>query len=326
MNCRNSDVKNMNTVASIEIGTNSIRMLIAKKGTPENTLKPILRKRVITRLGEDFNKKETGIIKSEPMSRSISVLRDFFGIARQFDIPSPIVVATGVVREAHNRNNFIALIDKRLGHNVRIISGEEEAELTLRGVLSSLNHRGEPLVIFDLGGGSTEFIRTNNKEGKSISIKLGAVILTDNYLTADPPRDEEIYKVTKHIEDTFKARLGYIKGLCKGTFSIVGTGGIVINLASMIHGIGETGFNEKLNGLVIKKKDIELLFTKMKGMSEAERLNLKGLESGREDIVLAGTLMVMKIMDYFDKDEIISSYSDLLEGLLLHYMEGENNG
>jgi exopolyphosphatase/guanosine-5'-triphosphate,3'-diphosphate pyrophosphatase len=61
-------------------------------------------------------------------------------------------------------------------------------------------------------------------------------------------------------------------------------------------------------------------------MSEAERLNLKGLESGREDIVLAGTLMVMKIMDYFDKDEIISSYSDLLEGLLLHYMEGENNG
>lgn len=182
------------------------------------------------------------------------------------------------------------------------------------------------MVIFDLGGGSTEFIRTNNKEGKSKSINLGAVILTDNYLTADPPMDEEIYKVIKHIEDTFKAKLVYIKGLCKGTFSIIGTGGTVTNLASMIHGIVETEFNEKLNGLVIKKKDIKLLFTKMKGMSEAERLNLKGLESGREDIILAGTLIVMKIMDYFDKDEIITSYSDLLEGLLLHYMEGENNG
>ena len=316
----------MDTIASIEIGTNSIRMLIAEKGISENTLKPILRKRVITRLGKDFNKKEAGIIEPEPMSRSISVLRDFFGIASQFGIPFPIVVATGIVREAHNRNNFIASIDKKLGHTVKVITGEEESDLTRRGVLSSLNRRGEPLVIFDCGGGSTEFIWTNNNEVKSISIKLGAVILTDDYLITDPPNDKEIYRLIKYIDNKFKVELQYIKELCKGTFSLVGTGGTVINLAAMIHGVRETEFDEKLNGLVIKKKDIELLFTKMKGMSEAERLNLKGLESGREDIILAGTLIVMKIMDYFDKDEIITSYSDLLEGLLLHYMEGENNG
>jgi len=316
----------MDTIASIEIGTNSIRMLIAEKGISENTLKPILKKRVITRLGKDFNKKETGIIEPESMSKSISVLRDFFGIASQFGIPFPIVVATGIVREAHNRNNFIASIDKKLGHTVKVITGEEESDLTRRGVLSSLNSRGEPLVIFDCGGGSTEFIWTNNNEVKSISIKLGAVILTDDYLITDPPNDKEIYRLIKYIDNKFKVEIQYIKEPCKGMFSLVGTGGTVINLAAMIHGVRETEFDEKLNGLVIKKKDIELLFTKMKGMPEAERLNLKGLEPGREDIVLAGTLMVMKIMDYFEKDEIIISYADLLEGILLQYMGGEKNG
>ena len=316
----------MDTIASIEIGTNSIRMLIAEKGISENTLKPILRKRVITRLGKNFNKKEARIIEHEPMSRSISVLRDFFDIARQFDIPSPIVVATGVVREARNRNNFIALIDKKLGHTVKVITGEEESYLTCRGVLSSLVRRREPLVIFDCGGGSTEFIWTNNKDEKSKSIKLGAVILTDDYLITDPPKDEEINQIINKIDSIFKVKLEYIKELCKETFSLVGTGGTVISLAAMIHGVRETEFNEKLNGLVIKRKDIELLFTKMKGMPEAKRLNLTGLEPGREDIVLAGTLMVMKIMDYFEKDEIIISYADLLEGILLQYMGGEKNG
>jgi len=307
----------MNPLASIEIGTNSIRMLIAEKGISENTLKPILRKRVITRLGKNFNKKEARIIEHEPMSRSISVLRDFFDIARQFDIPSPIVVATGVVREARNRNNFIALIDKKLGHTVKVITGEEESYLTCRGVLSSLVRRREPLVIFDCGGGSTEFIWTNNKDEKSKSIKLGAVILTDDYLITDPPKDEEINQIINQIDSIFKVKLEYIKELCKETFSLVGTGGTVITVAAMIHGVQETEFDEKLNGLIIKRKDIELLFTKMKGMPEEERLNLKGLEPGREDIVLAGTIMVTKIMDYFEKDEIKISYSDLLEGILL---------
>ena len=91
----------------------------------------------------------------------------------------------------------------------------------------------------------------------------------------------------------------------------------------MIHGIGEDDFDEqKINGLVISREDAGALFEKMKGMSKEKRLNLKGLEMGREDIILAGTLMVMKIMDYFQKDGMIVSYSDLLEGILLHYMEG----
>lgn len=317
----------MNTIASIEIGTNSIRMLIAQKGKPDSPLKTVLRRRVITRLGEDFNKKEIRTIKPGPLARSISVLKDFFGIASQFGVPCPIVVATGVVREAVNRNNFIALIAERLGHKVKIISGEEEADLTCKGMLSSLNHRREPLIFFDLGGGSTEFISINNKGRKSISIELGVVTLTEDYLITDPPKDREIHQLSYHIEDTLRTRLDSLKGIGKRRFSVVGTGGTVVTLSKIIHGIGEDDFNEaKINGLLIRKRDVGPLFEKMKGMPEAERLNIKGLEIGREDIILAGTLMVIKIIDYFEKDEIIISYSDLLEGILLHYMEGEKNG
>ncbi|MBW2334555.1 MAG: hypothetical protein JRF06_05580, partial [Deltaproteobacteria bacterium] len=160
--------------------------------------------------------------------------------------------------------------------------------------------RRKPLVIFDCGGGSTEFIWTNNKKRETVSINCGAVTLTDDYLRTDPPRYDEIYQLIKYIDNKFKVELQYIRELCKGTFSLVGTGGTVMNLAAMIHGVRETEFDEKLNGLVIKRKDIEILFTKMKGMPEAERLNLSSLEPGREDIVVAGTLMVIKIMDYFE--------------------------
>ena len=317
----------MDSIASIEIGTNSIRMLIAKKDNQGSALKPVLTKRAITRLGEDFNKKETGTIKPGPMARSISVLEDFFGIASEFGISCPIVVATGVVREAVNRNNFIALIDESLGHNVKIISGKEEADLTYKGMLSSLDYKREPLILFDLGGGSTEFISTNNTEKKSISIELGAVILTEDYLIADPPKDVEIHQLSNHIEDTLKTRLESLKEIGKGKFFVIGTGGTVVNLSKIIHGIGEDDFNEaKINGLVIRKQAVERLFKKMKGMTKAERLNIKGLEIGREDIILAGTLMVIKIMDYFEKDEIIVCYYDLLVGVLLHYLEGKKNG
>ncbi|NVM25862.1 MAG: hypothetical protein HWN70_08090 [Desulfobacterales bacterium] len=316
----------MDPLASIEIGSNSIRMLIAEKGNSDSPLRPVLRRRVITRLGEDFNRKEIGTVKSGAMVRSLAALKDFFGIASQCGVSSPIVVATGVVREAVNRNEFIALIAERLGHTVKIVSGQEEADLTFRGVLSPLNHRGEPLVIFDLGGGSTEFVWVSNRERKSISIELGAVILTEDYLIADPPKDAEIFHLITHIEDTFKARLDPLKVRGKGEFSIIGTGGTTVTLAAMIHGIAEDDFNEtEISGLEIGRKDVGLLFEKMKGMTGAERLNLKGLEIGREDIILAGSLMVIKIMDYFEKDEIIVSYSDLLEGILLNYMEGEKN-
>ena len=94
----------------------------------------------------------------------------------------------------------------------------------------------------------------------------------------------------------------------------------------MIHGITEDNFSERnINGLSVKRHDVGLLFETLKGMPAAERLSFPGLESGREDIILPGTLLIMKLMDYFGKDEIIVSYSDLLDGILIQHVEGERD-
>jgi len=317
----------MDPLASIEIGSNSIRMLIAEKGKSDRPLRPILRRRVITRLGEGFNRKEIGTIKPGPMERNIAVLRDFLGIASRFGVSSPIVMATGVVRRALNGDSFIALIAERLGHTAKVISGQEEAELTCRGVLSWLSPQGGAFVVFDLGGGSTEFIWTDNRERKSISVELGVVILTEGYLISDPPKDGEIHRLATHIQDMVKGRLDPLKERAKGRFSMVGTGGSVVTLAKIIHGIAEDDCSDAtINGLVLRRKDLKPLFDKMKVLPGEKRLDLKGLEAGREDTIVAGLVMVIEVMDYFDKDETIVSHSDLLEGSLIHYTEGERDG
>ena len=314
------------TLASIEIGTNSIRMLIAQIDGMSGALRPVLRKRRLTRLGEGFGTQGTGTLKEEAMERSIKALDGFLDLASQHDASSPLVVATGVVRRATNRDAFVDLIAQNSRPAVIIISGQREADLTWKGVTNCLEGGGNAEVIFDLGGGSTEFILNDTRERKALSIDMGAVTLTDEYLTSDPPAEGEIHNLTSHIEQELNECLAPLKTTIPRRPSIVGTGGTVVTLAAMSHGIGVGEFGETINGLVIQAEGIRSLIETMKGMPATDRLKLKGLEPGREDIIVAGTLLVAKVMEYFHADEIMASYSDILEGILVDYMEGGVNG
>ncbi len=314
------------TLASIEIGTNSIRMLIAQIDGMGGPLRPVLRKRSLTRLGEGFGTQGTGALTKEAMARSIEVLKGFLSLASEQGASSPLVVATGVVRRATNREAFMGLIAENTRPPVTIISGQREADLTWKGVTRCLEEGRDADVIFDLGGGSTEFILNDATERKALSMDMGAVTLTDEYLSSDPPTDGEIYNLDSHIEQELKRCLEPRKTIMRGRPFIVGTGGTVVTLAAMLHGIGEGGFGETINGLMIQAEGIRSLIETMKGMPATERLNLKGLEPGREDIILAGTLLVAKVMECFQAKEIMASYSDILEGILIDYLEGEANG
>jgi exopolyphosphatase / guanosine-5'-triphosphate,3'-diphosphate pyrophosphatase len=315
----------MDNIASIEIGTNSIRMLIAQNTPCCSTVKPVLRKREITRLGENLNKKEIRTLKPGSIKRSLDALEGFFEIADRYGVSSPVVVATGVVRRAANNHHFINLIAETLNHKVEIISGRQEAELTCMGVLASLKNIEGSFVIFDHGGGSTEFIWGNSKQTEYVSIDIGAVTLTEDYLAADPTDDSRIHRLVNYIEGTFQTSLEPLEKIKKNTFSLVGTGGTVVNLAGMVYRTQIGDSRQSLHGLLINKKDVEFLIKTIKVMPDIKKAGLRGLEPGREDIILAGALVVMKIMDYFKKNEIIVSYSDILEGVLLHHSEGEND-
>ena len=317
----------MDTIASIEIGSNSIRMLIAEQGAPDTPLIPIFRKRAITRLGEDFNKNHSRTLKPDPMARSIATLKEFLGIANRFGVASPIAVATGVVREATNRDTFIALMTEQLECEVKPLSGQEEARLTEMGVLSSFRPRPQSVGIFDLGGGSTEFILRNEDKTAYVSVPLGVVTSMETYLVNDPPKDREIRRLSKHIQDICDTRLAALRELRSEEFLLLGTGGTVVMLGAIIHRVSANNFSEEnLHGLSIGKNTTQSLFENLKDVPAAERLSTIGLEPGREDIILPGTLIILKFMDYFGKDEIIVSYSDLLEGILIQYTEGARDG
>jgi exopolyphosphatase/guanosine-5'-triphosphate,3'-diphosphate pyrophosphatase len=314
-------------MASVEIGSNSIRMLIAEQGAAGTPLIPILRKRAITRLGEDFNKNRSGTLKPGPIVRSIATLKEFLEIANRFGVASPIAVATGVVREAANRDAFIALIAEQLGCEIEVISGQEEARLTEIGVLSSFRPRPQSVGIFDLGGGSTEFILKNGGKSTYVSIPLGVVTSMETYFASDPPKDHEISRLSEHIQDMCDRKLAALRELKSEACVLLGTGGTAVTLSAIIHGVSGNNFSkETLHGLSIGKKAAEDLFENLKDLPAAGRLSTVGLEPGREDIILPGTLIIVKFMDYFGKDEIIISYSDLLEGILIQHTEGARDG
>jgi len=313
-------------LASIEIGTHSIRMLIARIDGAGGALRPVLRKRKLTRLGEGFGALDAGSLTREAMVRSIEVLRGFLNVASQHGASAPIVVATGVVRRATNRDVFVDLIAHHLKLTITIISGKREADLTWKGVANCLERGGDADVIFDLGGGSTEFILTHTGERKALSVDMGAVTLTEAYLSSDPPTDGEIHGLTAYIEQEFRKCLDPWKAPIRKRSFIVGTGGTVVTLAAMVHGIEVREFGETINGLAIQAAHLQSLIETLKGMPAANRLKLKGLEPGREDIILAGALITEKIVEYFQADKIMASYSDILEGILMDYREGEVNG
>jgi exopolyphosphatase/guanosine-5'-triphosphate,3'-diphosphate pyrophosphatase len=309
----------MQRLAAIEIGTHSIRMLIAEKDNVK--LKEIFRKRVVTRLGENFFSDKTGTLKPEPVKRSLLSLREFFEIADHFGIPSPLIVATGVVREANNRDSFISVIRSDFEQNVEIISGEKEAYLTYKGVLSSLNNEMKNSLIFDLGGGSTEFIWVHNNTEKFLSLELGSVILTERFLLNDPPTMSEINTLMNYIDDILNSKIHLLRSTEDDTFSIVGTGGTTATLCKIAGYSKESDFSRSnTKNPLLSRKDIDLISKKLNEMTAQKRLNIKGVEKGREDTILSGALLIMSIIDYFKKNEILVSYSDILEGILIEHI------
>jgi exopolyphosphatase / guanosine-5'-triphosphate,3'-diphosphate pyrophosphatase len=138
-------IKDKENIAVIKAGSNSIRMLIAEKSDSCSYFRELYRKSAITRISEAFNAGTRETLKPLPVERSVRVLGEFFDIAKTFGAVNPFIVAAGVIRQALNRGDFVSLVSRRFGKDIRIISGEEEAYFTCKGVLSSLNRDSTPL-------------------------------------------------------------------------------------------------------------------------------------------------------------------------------------
>ena len=266
-----------------------------------------------------------GVIGADAIDRTLNALAAFSDVARKYDVNRVFAVATGVVRRAVNRDYFIDLIHSKTGIKVDVITGEREAELTRKGVLHAFHIDIDPFVIFDLGGGTTEFIIGEKERVEIKSLPLGSAVLTKGFLRSDPPANENLEVLEKHIdrvlEEFFqkKIRLG-------NDHLMVGTGGTVTTLAALLYQIGVHDISpERLNGLVLSREQIGYLLEQLKSLTIDERLRLPGMDEGRADVILAGTMVVIRILHCVRALQMKVSLSDLLEGVLINYLEGEKD-
>ncbi|HOP85870.1 MAG TPA: Ppx/GppA phosphatase family protein [Syntrophorhabdaceae bacterium] len=300
--------------ASIDIGTNTVLMLIARVND-KKTLKEILDVSTITRLGEGL--KNTGYLQQHAMDRTFVALERYLNITKKHGVDKILCVGTSALREAENSDVFLKRVQKDLGLKIRIISEKEEAYYTYLSVIYDQKINCDECVIVDIGGGSTEIIRANKLDFIDfISIPIGAVKLTETFIKHDPPLKTEIINMRRYI----KENLNVLFNGDRCTF--VGTGGTITNVASIKKGL--TAYKkEYIHGMAITDRDIDGVIQFIMPLNAHERKNIPGLEAEREDIILQGIILLKEIMEYFSFNRIIVSANGVRFGVLFERLKIE---
>jgi exopolyphosphatase/guanosine-5'-triphosphate,3'-diphosphate pyrophosphatase len=297
--------------AVIDVGSNTIRTLIGY--VREGRLYRLFSDRSITRLASGL--KQGGYLKEENIESSIKVLGRIAEVISRYNVENVIAVGTAALREAVNAPDFIDRVIKETGIRIRIISGEEEARLTIRGVLYGLDLSEDALIV-DIGGGSTEWIVYDfNNPDRSIygTIPIGVVNLLEGYVKNDPPHPDEL----KALEGYSERHIDEIKNkvITKDIRTLIGTGGSVTTLASIDLSLNRYE-PELIHGHRLKRKRLEDMRDLLVTVPISLRRGIKGLDAERADLIIPGIILTIKIMDIYRFDELIVSDYGLLEGLL----------
>ncbi|MCJ7833597.1 MAG: hypothetical protein MUQ20_04340, partial [Deltaproteobacteria bacterium] len=253
------------------------------------------------------------LLSTQAMEAAVKILSRFKFRADKAGATQIIAVGTGVLREAENISGFLERVDRETGLSVKILKGHEEARIMAKGVLSVFPSTFGKTVIFDVGGGSTEFVFVDEgKIDQRVSLPLGVVGLTERFLRSDPPKTNESEFLKSYCQNILRKKL--VKN--DKITNLIGTAGTVTTLAAMAKNLGDYD-PEKINKTVLTKEYLIELSKKILALSFNQRAELTGLEPERADIIGAGILMVLEIMDYFSQESLLVSDAGLLEGLIL---------
>lgn len=301
-------------VAAIDIGTNSMRLLIAdyEDGNFKNREKHIN----VTRMGLDVDK--NGVIEEGAIQRNLESLDQFGSLARLEGCEEIWAIGTSALRDSKNSDEFVRKAAERSGIAVEIISGAMEADMGFAGVLQGLDRKDENILVVDIGGGSTEFI-VGNKDGIKFikSENVGALRMTEKFLRRDPVDTEEYglmeNYVSEELDDT-------IDKVCKLNIKkVVGIGGTITSVAAMLQEM-EPYDMEKIHSSVIMYSEISQLLGSLKNMKLSEKRMIKGLQPQRADIITAGVGILEIILRMICFDRMAVSEYDNLEGLVAKKM------
>jgi len=295
----------MENAAVIDIGTNSVRLLIAEVDRHQVVCKE--HGLETTRLGEGV-KENRGKLLREPMERSIAAVKKYYHLCRRREIQNIKILATSAVREAPNKNEFLEALYERLGVKVEVLSGEEEARYSYRGAINSLSGDYRGSVFLDVGGGSTEVVWEQDDELNWSSYGVGAVKLGENFIACDPPDQEDINRAVEHLQETFSGCFNIWNKV-----SVVGTGGTVTTLAAVKKGLKE--YHPRfIHGERLTMEELEDMLVNLAKNPRVEREKMPGMDPRRADIIIPGTLIVLVLLRNTSSNEIVVSEGDILAG------------
>jgi exopolyphosphatase / guanosine-5'-triphosphate,3'-diphosphate pyrophosphatase len=274
-------------VAAVDLGTNSTRLLVADAN---GTLEEVVRRLAITRLGEGVD--ERRLLLPVPIARVRNVLVDYRREAETLGAERILCIATSAVRDAENGEAFLGEIEWSYGFTTRLLSGEEEAEMTLRGIGAV-----EPgTLVVDIGGGSTEVqvVGTDVRE----SIDVGCVRLTERF-------GEDVDAVRAHLRGLLPAA---------GPERAVGVAGTVTTLAAL--DLALPAYDpERIHGHVLSREAVEELTARLAAMSVEERAQV--MEPGRAPVIVAGAAILAEVLAFYELDGVRASERDILHGAAL---------
>ena len=299
-------------VAAIDCGTNSVRLLVSEGG--RTTLERLMR---ITRLGQGVD--ASGRLDPEAIERTVAVLREYREVMDRFGVERLRMTATSAARVAANRDDFFDAAEAAVGVRPEMLSGEAEGRLSFLGATADLDPADGPFLVFDIGGGSTEFTYGTTESEATVSTEMGCVRITEAWLHGDPPTAVELSQALSiigiHLDDVVRE---IPQAAEAATF--VGLAGTVSAAAAVELGLA-TYDRDRIHHFRLTKAAAEDVFRTLATEPLAQRIHNPGLERERADVIVGGMCVLVQIMRDFGFDECLVSEADILDGLAASVLE-----
>ena len=307
-------------VAAIDIGTNSIHLLVAEVDPELRSFSVLVAEKATTRLGE--RDPETGDLSSDAIERAFRTLRQDRDLALSHGVEQIVTAATSAVREAPNGGDFLVALQEQLGLEVDLVSGPEEARLIYLGVLSGMTFGDQPHLILDIGGGSTELVLADGRDARSLtSTRIGAVRLQREFCRQDPlPPDQHSF-LKAYIQGALDPAVAQTRAALQPAERplLVATSGTAMALAALA--AAEDGRPPlKLQGYRLSKARIDQQIARLLAMSAEQRKTLTAINERRAEIIVPGALILQTAMEMLQVKELVVCDRALREGLIVDWM------
>ncbi|MDX2682224.1 Ppx/GppA phosphatase family protein [Streptomyces soliscabiei] len=315
----------MSRVAAVDCGTNSIRLLVADADPVTGELVELDRRMTIVRLGQGVDR--TGRLAPEALERTFAACREYAAVIKELGAQRVRFVATSASRDAENRDEFVRGVLDILGVEPEVVTGDQEAEFSFTGATKELAGRDDltkPYLVVDIGGGSTEFVVGEEHVQAARSVDVGCVRMTERHLVvdgevADPPTSEQVAAMRADIEAALDLAEETVP--LRAAHTLVGLAGSVTTVSAIAQNLPEYDSAAIHHSRVSRGKVREITEWLLRS-THAERAAVGAMHPGRVDVIAAGALVLLSIMERIGAEEVVVSEHDILDGIA-HYAASE---